>query len=83
MQSLEEDVSSNAKPASLEKLGSLKISVQRVLRTRLSAPLIPDAAPTEMVTEVSEKMMKGKAIDSVVTYGVCELRPMTKADSNI
>lgn len=57
-------------PARLESLGSIKVNAQRVVYTYYEPGSdLCDQAGQERVTEVSEKVLKGKTITNSVEYG--------------
>ncbi len=50
----------------LENLGRIRVTAQRVLRTRRALPHHNYGIHHKPVTEVSEKLLKGKAITNTV-----------------
>ncbi len=52
----------------VKDLGRIQVNVRRIIRTKRSIALNRDTRPVQPVTEVSEKILKGKAIGNTVRY---------------
>lgn len=70
---IEDGAGSNATLPEMTSLGSLKIDIGRVVYNKLGAPRVSTSETEKLVTEVSEKMLKGKAIESALRYAVGQL----------
>ena len=57
---------SNASPAEIQKLGQIRLRIERVMHTKTVAP--SSKFQLNRVGEVSEKVMKGKAIANTIEY---------------
>ena len=64
----EEAADVRADPRSLSSLGSIKITVQRVVYAYDRKPNDYTGKGLQRISEVSEKMLKGKAISNSVEY---------------
>ena len=63
----EESTSTSLTEQQAKQLGTIKIGVQRMKRERRKKPKAPNMVPSlTCVTEVSEKALKGKGIDTAI-----------------
>ena len=64
----EETTDKKVAPHQLKGLGSMEIEVQQVRQTKLNKTFTEDAAQGEKIDEVSEKMLKGRAITNTIMF---------------
>ncbi|ERF69280.1 hypothetical protein EPUS_03984 [Endocarpon pusillum Z07020] len=55
-------------PAQLENIGSIRVAVYRANRSKRAIPKVHEGKMPQVLDEVSEKSLKGKAIDNNIKY---------------
>lgn len=63
---VEDNADTKSSPEKLKSLGRIQVKVQRVLRTVRAVPSHCPKIMEKPITEVSEKMLKGKAVTNTV-----------------
>lgn len=74
--SIEETTDSQA-PSDVQNLGRIQVKVARVHRDLRSTPIRAKGATQKPITEVTEKILKGKAIANTVRYGKAQIKGIT------